>query len=106
MLVEGYASARKCTNEGRALMQLDFQQLVRKIETVTSLRPIPDKDFVETYVKAYYLPESAIDSWITDHKEYSPRQIVSLLNVATHISRKTRQRISTALEENVSLQTS
>ncbi len=49
-------------------MQLDFQQLIRKLETVTELRPIPDKEYVETYVKGYYVPESGIDQWISEHK--------------------------------------
>ena len=33
-----YASARKCSNEGRALMQLDFQQFLIKLEKITDLR--------------------------------------------------------------------
>ena len=33
-----YASAKKCSNEGRALMQLDFQQFLIKLEKITDLR--------------------------------------------------------------------
>jgi len=33
-----FASAKKCTNEGRALMQLDFQQFLNKLEKLTDLR--------------------------------------------------------------------
>ena len=62
-----YSCAKRCTNEGRALMQLDFQQLVRKLETITVLRPIPERSFVENYIKAYYLPESALEQWIAEH---------------------------------------
>lgn len=36
--VEGFAGAKKCTNEGRALMQLDYQQFIMKAEKLTSLR--------------------------------------------------------------------
>ncbi|XP_029688856.1 uncharacterized protein isoform X2 [Takifugu rubripes] len=56
---------KKCSNEGRALMQLDFQQFLMKLEKLTDLRPIPDKEFVETYIKAYYLTEN----------ENSPREL-------------------------------
>ena len=35
---------------------------------VMCYRPIPEKDFVESYIKAYYLPESQFDSWLLDHK--------------------------------------
>lgn len=67
VLVDGYSSVRKCSNEGRALMQLDFQQLVVKIEEEFDIRPIPDKDFVETFIKAYYLPDSSIEKWVKEH---------------------------------------
>jgi hypothetical protein len=67
MLVEGYSSVKKCSNEGRALMQLDFQQLIVKLEKLCDLRPIPDKDFAEAYIKAYYLPDASIEKWIKEH---------------------------------------
>ncbi len=69
VLVDGYSSVKKCSNEGRALMQLDFQQLIVKLEKIcgSELRPIPNKDFVEAYIKAYYLPDSSIEQWIKDH---------------------------------------
>lgn len=66
-LVEAYSTVKKCSNEGRALMQLDFQQLIVKLEKLCDVRPIPDKDYVEHYIKAYYLPDSSIEKWISDH---------------------------------------
>uniref|UniRef100_T1J3I3 Vacuolar protein sorting-associated protein 54 n=1 Tax=Strigamia maritima TaxID=126957 RepID=T1J3I3_STRMM len=87
-LVEGFSSAKKCSNEGRALMQLDFQQFLNKLEKITELRPIPDKDYVEVYMKAYYLPEESLEEWIKNHKEYSNRQIIALLNCLSHINKK------------------
>lgn len=66
-LVDAYASVKKCSNEGRALMQLDFQQLVVKLEKLCDVRPIPEKDYVEAYIKAFYLPDSSIEKWISDH---------------------------------------
>ena len=69
ILVDGYASVKKCSNEGRALMQLDFQQLVVKLEKTcgSELRPLPHKEYVEAYIKAYYLPDSVIEKWIKEH---------------------------------------
>ena len=49
-------------------MQLDFQQFLMKLEKLSDLRPIPDREFVEGYVKAYYLPEAQLEIWIRDHK--------------------------------------
>ena len=63
-----YASAKKCSNEGRALMQLDFQQFLLKLEQLTSLRPIPGREYVEGYIKAFYLPEAQLESWLREHK--------------------------------------
>ncbi|XP_071803209.1 syndetin-like isoform X1 [Asterias amurensis] len=96
--VEGFASAKKCSNEGRALMQLDFQQFLLKLDKLTDVRPIPDKEFVETYVKAYYLSESDMEQWIKDHREYSAKQLLSLVNCAIS-SKKARQRLTGIVEE-------
>lgn len=49
-------------------MQLDFQQFLMKLEKLTDIRPIPDKEFVETYIKAYYLTENDMESWIKEHR--------------------------------------
>ncbi|GAB6031035.1 hypothetical protein CHUAL_007851 [Chamberlinius hualienensis] len=68
--VEGFSVARKCSNEGRALMQLDFQQFLMKLEKITDLSPIPDKEYAENYIKAFYLPESNLENWIIAHKVY------------------------------------
>ncbi|MGH0143587.1 UNVERIFIED_CONTAM: hypothetical protein FKN15_026981 [Acipenser sinensis] len=77
-LVEGYANVKKCSNEGRALMQLDFQQFLMKLEKLTDIRPIPDKEFVETYIKAYYLTENDMEQFIKNHREYSTKQLTNL----------------------------
>lgn len=62
-----FSSAKKCSNGGRALMQLDWTQLVSQLEKMCSLRPIPHKELVEAYVKAYYLPEPALEAFVRDH---------------------------------------
>ncbi|XP_006007154.1 syndetin isoform X1 [Latimeria chalumnae] len=100
-IVEGYANVKKCSNEGRALMQLDFQQFLMKLEKLTDLRPIPDKEFVETYIKAYYLTENDMERWIKDHKEYSTKQLTNLVNVClgSYINKKTRQKLLAAIDD-------
>lgn len=49
-------------------MQLDFQQLIAKLEQLVDFMPIPHKAYVENYIKAYYLPESSMESWILQHR--------------------------------------
>ncbi|KAJ7322324.1 hypothetical protein JRQ81_018611 [Phrynocephalus forsythii] len=100
-LVEGYANVKKCSNEGRALMQLDFQQFLMKLEKLTDIRPIPDKEFVETYIKAYYLTENDMERWIKEHREYSTKQLSNLVNVClgSHINKKARQKLLAAIDD-------
>ncbi|KAE8596232.1 hypothetical protein XENTR_v10016019 [Xenopus tropicalis] len=100
-LVEGYANVKKCSNEGRALMQLDYQQFLMKLEKLTDIRPIPDKEFVETYIKAYYLTENDMERWIKEHREYSTKQLTNLVNVClgSHINKKARQKLLAAIDD-------
>ncbi|XP_064204347.1 syndetin isoform X1 [Anguilla rostrata] len=100
-LVEGYANVKKCSNEGRALMQLDFQQFLTKLEKLTDIRPIPDKEFVETYIKAYYLTENDMEQFIKNHREYSMKQLTNLVNVClgSHINKKARQKLLAAIDD-------
>lgn len=35
-----------------------------------AFRPIPEKDFVEAYIKAYYLTAPDMERWIREHKVY------------------------------------
>ncbi|XP_008062453.1 syndetin isoform X2 [Carlito syrichta] len=100
-VVEGFANVKKCSNEGRALMQLDFQQFLMKLEKLTDIRPIPDKEFVEAYIKAYYLTENDMERWIKEHREYSTKQLTNLVNVClgSHINKKARQKLLAAIDD-------
>ncbi|XP_070199146.1 syndetin-like [Littorina saxatilis] len=98
-IVEGYSHAKKCSNEGRALMQLDYQQFLTKLDQIVVLKPIPEKELVEAYIKAYYLPDAQLETWVHEHKEYSNKQLLALINSVDHLSRKSRQRIIATIEE-------
>lgn len=106
-------------------MQLDFQQFLMKLEKLTDLRPIPDKEFVETYIKAYYLTENDMEQFIKNHRvsssppgadpvglrsglltfavlqEYSMKQLANLVNVClgSHINKKARQKLLAAIDD-------
>lgn len=54
-------------------MQLDFTQLKSKFEIITSIRPMPHSEYVETYVKAYYIQESTLEEWVKEHKVFYTR---------------------------------
>ncbi|EDV26774.1 uncharacterized protein TRIADDRAFT_54017 [Trichoplax adhaerens] len=99
--VDGFSNVKKCSNEGRALMQLDFQQYLLQLEKMTTVRPIPEKEYVENYVKAYYLTESEIEKWIRSHKEYSSKHLSNLVlhGVGSHLNKKQKQKILNLIED-------
>ncbi|UMM22725.1 hypothetical protein L5515_003798 [Caenorhabditis briggsae] len=98
-LVQGYGDGGKCSTEGRALMQLDFQNILLKLEPLCGVKPVPHASFVDGYIKAYYLPENGLEQWIKTHSEYSSKQLSSLLGAAAHVSKKARLRILDALKD-------
>ncbi|KAK4015465.1 hypothetical protein OUZ56_030443 [Daphnia magna] len=98
-LLDGFSAVRKCPNEGRALMQLDFRHFQVKVESLTRLRPLPDPHIVETYIKAYYLPENSFEKWIQEQTEYTPRQMMNLLQYVSQGSKKIRLNLTSFMED-------
>lgn len=98
-LVQGFSEAKRCTNGGRALMQLDFTQFLSKFEQISGLRPVPHREYVENYVKAYYLPDLELEKWIREHNEYSSKHLYGLVSCACQNNKKTRQRLIQLIEE-------
>ncbi|XP_043488884.1 syndetin [Polistes fuscatus] len=97
-LVEGFSCAKKCSNGGRGLMQLDFTQLKLKFEQLSTLKPMPHNDYVESYIKAYYLPENSLEEWIKEHKEYSVKHLIGLICSVCQNNKKTRQRLIASVD--------
>ncbi|OUC43646.1 hypothetical protein D917_09631 [Trichinella nativa] len=102
VLWQFYSNVKKSSGEGRALMQLDFQQLLLCIERLCGARLVNEKKIVENYIKAYYIPESAIEQWIMNSRNvYTNKQLISVLNASKHISRKMRQHLIDLLMDSV-----
>ncbi|CAK8673996.1 unnamed protein product [Clavelina lepadiformis] len=108
VFVEGFSNVKKCSNEGRALMQLDYQQFLMKFEKLANIRPIPNREYVEAYIKAYYLTENDLENWMRTHIEYTPKQLSSLVNcsatsysssTAASTNRNAKQRMMSLIEE-------
>ncbi|GMS89946.1 hypothetical protein PENTCL1PPCAC_12121, partial [Pristionchus entomophagus] len=97
-ILHGYGQiGARCSNEGRALMQLDVTHLSGRIEKITGRKATEEIAKIDAYVKAYYLPEKHLEEWAMDHREYTVEQVTSLLAAATHVSKKTRTRIINSL---------
>eukprot|EP00736_Rhodelphis_marinus_P008635 Rmarinus@m.877 len=93
-LVEGYSRAKKCTNEGRAMMAMDLRYLQMGLEKMTRVRPLPKKDLVDAYIRGYYLRESDFLEFVSSHKDqYTAQQLIKLaeLGVCQNMKRKQRQ---------------
>ena len=69
-----YSNAKKCSNGGRGLMQLDFTQFKSKFEKIARVRPMPHSEYVELYIKAYYMPENTLEEWVKEHKVICVKQ--------------------------------
>ncbi|KAK6926688.1 Syndetin, C-terminal [Dillenia turbinata] len=103
-LVEGLSRVRRCTDEGRALMSLDLQVLINGLQHFVSTSVRPKLQIVETFIKAYYLPETEFVHWARAHPEYTRSQIVGLINLVATMKgwkRKTRLEIIEKIENGI-----
>uniref|UniRef100_A0A8C8F464 VPS50 subunit of EARP/GARPII complex n=1 Tax=Oncorhynchus tshawytscha TaxID=74940 RepID=A0A8C8F464_ONCTS len=85
-LVEGYGNVKKCSTEGRALMQLDFQQFLMKLEKLTDMR---------------HSVHNMCTSVCLSHKEYSMKQLANLVHVclSSHINKNARHKLLAAIDD-------
>lgn len=61
-MVDGFATIVKCTAEGRALMSMDYQQIIHRVELITHSKVTPkQRHFAEDYIRAYYLSEQELE---------------------------------------------
>ncbi|CAK8576280.1 unnamed protein product [Lathyrus sativus] len=100
-LVEGLSRVKRCNDEGRALMSLDLQVLINGLKHFASLNVKSKLQMVETFIKAYYLPETEYVHWARAHPEYTKSQVVGLINLVASMKgwkRKTRLEILEKIE--------
>ncbi|XP_041968636.1 syndetin [Aricia agestis] len=97
LLVEGFSNATKCSNGGRSLMQLDYRQLFVKLEKISRLKPVPYQDYVDRYVKAYYLPRNELEEFVKTHTEYSNKHLKALVTCACE-NKRDRQALIAIIE--------
>ncbi|KAG9151241.1 hypothetical protein Leryth_002801 [Lithospermum erythrorhizon] len=101
VLVEGLSRVKRCTDEGRALMSLDLQVLINGLKHFVSVDIRPKLHIVETFIKAYYLPETEYVHFARSHPEYTKSQIIGLVNLVATMKgwkRKTRLEVLEKLE--------
>eukprot|EP00041_Stephanoeca_diplocostata_P007161 m.98803 g.98803 ORF g.98803 m.98803 type:complete len:210 (+) comp16760_c0_seq6:176-805(+) len=98
--VEGFSAAKKCTSEGRALMQLDYRTYQKKMASLCTVQI--KQEFVDEWIRAYYLQnEGEIEEWIKKHgKKYTRKQQLSIVNVSSvKMGKKDRQRLTKMVDD-------
>lgn len=75
-LVDAYCTRKEFSDGGRAQMQLDFASLQEQLVSLTKIKPIPHRAFMDLYIKSYYVPENEFDKWFNEHKsEFTTKQL-------------------------------
>jgi hypothetical protein len=74
---QGYAAARKCSQEGRAQMSIDVQTIAAELSALLS-SPV-SLERADSYIKAYYKPADELVEWAREGHSYSAKQLVSLV---------------------------
>ena len=95
VLVEGYSSIKKCSTAGRALMQLDFTQLEVIYTNIVDNRSkiMPYRQFIDHFIKAFYLPDSEFENWLLNHREYSIDHLRHLIECRHMTKKKVKQHL-------------
>ncbi|XP_017227755.1 uncharacterized protein LOC108192412 isoform X2 [Daucus carota subsp. sativus] len=104
ILIEGLSRVKRCTDEGRALMSLDLQVLINGLHHFVSVNVKSKLQIVETFIKAYYLPETEYVHWTRAHPEYNKSHIIGLINLVATMKgwkRKTRLEVLEKIESAI-----
>jgi len=93
-LVDAYARLRKCTTEGRASMSLDLNVLRNQATKLapSHLKQLPLWEFVNDFVKAFYLPEDDLCKWVAEHPGYTLAQYRNVAAVGAGASMRSKRR--------------
>ena len=83
-MVDGFSQSSKCSPEGRALMNMDYQQVMHNIEKVSKTRVSQkQKAFAENFIRAYYLSENELEK-VNNLCDYS-FVFKNIINMSTNI---------------------
>mmetsp|Transcript_9274 Transcript_9274/g.34312 ORF Transcript_9274/g.34312 Transcript_9274/m.34312 type:complete len:1168 (-) Transcript_9274:28-3531(-) len=102
-MVEGFSRVKKCNNEGRALMQMDFNALQGGLNDISSYE-IAGLQKVKNYIQGYYYQENDILDWIKSAKnDYTYKQIEALINAGcgANMKKKAKADLMTSVENIV-----
>ena len=67
MFVNGFSNTKKCSMEGRALMQLDYREYLSKLSKMCTVKP--NTEHVDIFLHAFYLLEDEIEKWLRENRK-------------------------------------
>lgn len=81
VMLEGYSRVRKCSSEGRAMMNMDLFALHEGLNAVHLCRPPRGKHYIDAYLRAFYLSEDDLLTWVQENwQAYAYRHVHGLLS--------------------------
>ena len=103
-IVRGFAKVKKCSVDGRAIMQMDVQTVQQHFQTHYPFEKVPpplnlDFRYAETYIKAFYTQESELVRWTMIHPEYTSEQKLVLVSHVAHAFKWTSKQKLDCLSE-------
>lgn len=86
-------------------MQLDFAHFMSLLELISNLKYPAHHNYVDAYIKAYYMPKDLLEEWIIEQKaknNYSVKQFGTLITCTCVNDKKTRQKLMAFLGQQQS----
>lgn len=85
-------------------MQLDFAHFMSILELLAGYKFSGHHRYVDSYIKAFYMPKELLESWIIDERNrntYSTKQLTALIACTCSNDKKTRQKLLALLNQDL-----
>lgn len=79
VIVDGFSKVKKCTDQGRALMKLDVEVLRKEFAKLAPEGALTEWRYLQTYIDAFYVPETEAEKWMMIHPEFTKQQKLALV---------------------------
>jgi hypothetical protein len=109
-LIEGFARAKKCTDQGQLLRKLDLQELCSELNSLVPKqagRPLPRHEDVALYIRAYYQEADHFLPFVKEHNtKFTQKQILSVINqgFGKDMKKPNRKDLEKTIEEIYAMQ--
>eukprot|EP00759_Apiculatamorpha_spiralis_P022876 PhF_6_TR26721/c1_g1_i1/m.39125 len=101
-LVEGYSRPKKCTEQGRSLMQKDVTEIHNALSAALGTNIVPNADCVLQFLITFTMTEQDAINWISEwHHMFTTPQLTAILLYGTKMStsKDRQQQMLTALKD-------